>query len=114
LSRYVDPLTKAFVRLQQATGQIARAGLKRPEEAGAAATEYLRLFGFVALAYQWARMAEVSLGKLGEKIGEDDFYRAKLATGAYFMDKVLPQTGALFASIMAGGATMIDFPEAAF
>jgi butyryl-CoA dehydrogenase len=114
LSRYVDPLTKAFVRLQQATGQIAKVGLKRPEEAGAAATEYLRLFGLVALAYQWARMAEVSLKKLEEKTGEDEFYRAKLATGAFFMDKVLPQTGALFSSIMAGGSTMIEFPEAAF
>ncbi|GAA0569246.1 acyl-CoA dehydrogenase C-terminal domain-containing protein [Rhizomicrobium electricum] len=114
LSRYVDPLTKAFVRLQQATGQIAKVGLKRPEEAGAAATEYLRLFGLVALAYQWARMAEVSLKKLEEKTGEDDFYRAKLATGAFFMDRVLPQTGALFSSIMAGGSTMIEFPEAAF
>jgi butyryl-CoA dehydrogenase len=114
LSRYVDPLTKAFVRLQQATGQIAKVGLKRPEEAGAAATEYLRLFGLVALAYQWARMAEVSLKKLEEKTGDDNFYRAKLATGAFFMDKVLPQTGALFSSIMAGGSTMIEFPEAAF
>lgn len=114
LERYVDPLTKAFVRLQQATGQLARVGLSRPEEAGAAAAEYLRLFGFVALAYQWARMAEVSLRKLEEKAGEDDFYRAKLSTAAYFMDKVLPQTGSLFASIMAGGTTLIDFPEAAF
>lgn len=114
LSRFVDPLTKAFVRLQQATGQIAKVGLKKPEEAGAAATEYLRLFGFVALAYQWARMAEVSLAKLEEKSGDEDFYRAKLATGAFFMEKLLPQTGALFSSIMAGGATMIDFPEGAF
>lgn len=114
LARYVDPLTKAFVRLQQATGQIARVGMKKPEEAGAAATDYLRLFGFVALAYQWARMAEVSLAKLAEKSGDEEFYRAKLATGAFFMEKMLPQTGALFSSIMAGGATMIDFPEAAF
>ena len=114
LERYIAPLTKAFVRLQQATGQIARVGLKKPEEAGAAATDYLRLFGLVALAYQWARMAEVAAKKLEEKTGEDAFYRAKLATAAFFMDKVLPQTGALFSSIMSGGATMIDFPEAAF
>jgi butyryl-CoA dehydrogenase len=114
LERYVDPLTKAFTRLQQATGQIARVGMSRPEEAGAAAAEYLRLFGMVALAYQWARMAEVSLQKLEQNTGEEAFYRAKLATAAYFMDKVLPQTGSLFASIMAGGSTLIDFPEAAF
>jgi len=114
LERYVDPLTKAFVRLQQATGQLARVGLSRPEEAGAAASDYLRLFGLVALAYQWARMAEVSLTKLEAKSGEDDFYRAKLSTASFFMDKVLPQTGSLFASIMAGGATLTEFPEAAF
>ena len=114
LERYVDPLTKAFMRLQQATGQLARVGLSRPEEAGAAASDYLRLFGLVALAYQWARMAEVSLAKLEQKTGEDDFYRAKLSTASYFMDKVLPQTGSLFASIMAGGATLTEFPEAAF
>lgn len=114
LARFVDPLTKSFVRLQQATGQIARVGMKRPEEAGAAASDYLRLFGLVALAYLWARMAELSLQKLAQQTGEDDFYRAKLATASFFMDKVLPQTGALFSSIMAGGGTLIDFPEAAF
>jgi alkylation response protein AidB-like acyl-CoA dehydrogenase len=114
MARYVDPLTKAFVRLQQATGQIAKVGMKRPEEAGAAATEYLRLFGMVALAYQWARMAEVAQKKLAESTPDAAFYQAKLATASYFMDKVLPQTGALFSSIMAGGSTMIDFPEAAF
>jgi butyryl-CoA dehydrogenase len=114
LERYIAPLAKAFVRLQQATGKIAQVGLKKPEEAAAAATDYLRLFGFVALAYQWARMAEIATAKLAENTGEAAFYRAKLATAAFFMEKMLPQSGALFASIMAGGATMIDFPEDAF
>ena len=37
------PLAKAFARLQQLTAQIAQAGLKDPEEAGAAASDYLLL-----------------------------------------------------------------------
>lgn len=114
MERYVAPLAKAFVRLQQATAQIARIGMKKPEEAAAAATDYLRLFGFVALAYQWARMAEIAQAKLAEGTGEGEFYRAKLATAAFFLEKMLPQTGALFSQIMAGGATLIDFPEDAF
>ena len=66
----------------------------------------------MALAYLWAQMAKIALGKKdGEEAG---FYRAKLATAKFFMERILPQTGSLFASIMAGGATMMDFPDDAF
>lgn len=111
LAPFVQPLAKAFVRLQQATGQIARVGLSKPDEAAAAASDYLRLFGLVALAYQWARMAQIALA---EKDGGDGFYAAKLATARFFMDRMLPQTGGLFSAIMAGGASMTGFPEEAF
>ncbi len=113
LSEFVQPLGKAFVRLQQATAEVARAGLRNPEEAGAAATDYLRLFGLTALAYLWTRMAEVSLPKVGAD-DSDGFYAAKVATARFYMQRLLPQTGALFASIMAGGKSMMAFEEAAF
>lgn len=114
LAPFVGPLGKAFVRLQQATGQIARVGLAKPEEAGAAATDFLRLFGLTALAYLWARTAEIAQAKLKDGTSEAEFYKAKLATASFFMEKILPQTGALFSQIMAGGATLMDFPEDAF
>ena len=113
LGPFARPLGKAFVRLQQATGQIARVGMARPEEAGAAATDYLRLFGLVAMAYQWARMAQVALARIGTG-GDESFYQAKIATARFFMDKMLPQTGALLSTIMAGGASLMDFPEDSF
>jgi butyryl-CoA dehydrogenase len=108
----IQPLAKAFVRLQQATAHIARVGLAKPDEAAAAATEYLRLFGLVALGYLWARMAELSRGKLDDD--PDGFHRAKLATARFYMDRLLPQTGALFSIIMAGGESILGFEEAAF
>ncbi|MGE5517222.1 MAG: acyl-CoA dehydrogenase C-terminal domain-containing protein [Bacteroidota bacterium] len=110
MGEFVQPLAKAFVRLQQATAQVARAGMANPDEAGAAATDYLRLFGLTALAYQWARMAEISL----PKAEEDSFYAAKVNTARFFMDRILPQTSALFSQIMAGGKSMMAFDEAAF
>ncbi|MDR3436138.1 acyl-CoA dehydrogenase C-terminal domain-containing protein [Telmatospirillum sp.] len=114
LGVFVQPLAKAFVRLQQATGQIARVGLAKPEEAAAAASDYLRLLGLVALAYMWVRMVEVALPKVGTAEDADGFYRAKIGTARFFLDRVLPQTGALFSAIMAGGASMMEFEEAAF
>ncbi len=102
LAEFVLPLAKAFGRLQQASALVAQKGLADPEEAAAAATDYLRLFGLTAYAYLWARMAEVALPK-AEGAGDDAaFYRGKVATARFFMAKLLPESTALFAQIGAG------------
>ncbi|CAH2604689.1 3-methylmercaptopropionyl-CoA dehydrogenase [Rhodovastum atsumiense] len=110
LGEFVLPLSKAFGRLQQATAEVARRGLADPTEAGAAASEYLRLFGLTALGWIWARAAAAAL----PQAETDAFHRAKLATARFYMQKLLPQTSALTASIMAGGATLRQFEDAAF
>ena len=110
---FILPLSKAFGRLQSATAEVARRGFADPFEAGAAATDYLRLFGITALGYCWARMAEIALAKRDDP-AEGAFYRAKLTTARFFMQRILPQTGALSAQIMAGGAILKEMEEAAF
>ncbi|HIJ62721.1 MAG TPA: acyl-CoA dehydrogenase [Rhodospirillaceae bacterium] len=114
LGPYAQPLAKAFVRLQQATAQIARAGMVKPDEAGAAASDYLRLFGLVALGYMWLRMVETALPKAGGAEDGDGFYSAKLNTARFFFDRMLPQTAGLFQAIMAGGASLMTFDETWF
>jgi alkylation response protein AidB-like acyl-CoA dehydrogenase len=112
MAEFVLPLSRAFGRLQQATAEVARRGLADPLEAGAAATDYLRLFGLTALAHVWAWMVEVALAKAGQDA--TGFYAAKLGTARFFMQRLLPQTGALSAAIMAGGGSMRAFEDAAF
>jgi alkylation response protein AidB-like acyl-CoA dehydrogenase len=112
LQEFVGPLAKAFAKLQQATLLIAQKGMANPDEAGAAASEYLRLFGLVALAYLWARTAQVALGRLDGP--EEQFYRAKLATARFFMSRVLPQNSALFAAIAAGAKPLMELEAEAF
>jgi butyryl-CoA dehydrogenase len=112
LKRLATPLDKAFGRLQRATGYIAQQGMKNPDEAGAAANDYLRLFGLVSMGYIWLRMAEVSTQKLANS--DDDFYQAKLDTATFYMERLLPQNSALFANIMAGSKTIMSFKAASF
>jgi len=112
LQEFVAPVAKAFERLQRATAWLAQESRQNPDQAGAAATDYLHLFGYVALGFLWARMAKVALAKRG---GEDSaFYEAKLATARFYMQRMLPRSGALFATVMAGSAAIMDFPDAAF
>ncbi|MGF1474714.1 MAG: acyl-CoA dehydrogenase C-terminal domain-containing protein [Geminicoccaceae bacterium] len=105
LGEFTPALAKAFGRLQQATVVIAQRGLAAPEEAGAAASDYLRLFALVALAFMWARMVAVAAPKANGK--GNDFYRAKLDTARFFYARVLPETSMLFARVMAGKASVM-------
>jgi len=112
LGEMIKGFGKAFGALQLATGQIASKGMTDPEEAGAAATEYLRLFGLVALGFMWARSAVIAVDKLAD--GDDAFYKAKLTTARFYMERVLPQVGGLLVAIKAGKAAMMEMDEAAF
>lgn len=105
LSRFIAPLSKSFIRLQNATLVIAQKGMTNPNEAGAASADYLRLFGLVAMAYMWAKMAEQAYAKKGSM--SSDFYEKKIITGLFFMDKILPQTGSLLSTIMAGSSSVM-------
>ena len=112
LAEFVLPLAKAFGRLQQATGWIAQQGLRDPEEAGAAASDYLRLFALVALAYVWAKSAQAVLAM--PEAERQDFHKAKLATARFYMTRILPQTSSLFAMINAGAKPVMEPEEAWF
>ena len=112
MQEFVTPLAKAFGKLQQATLLVAQKGLANPDEAGAAASDYLKLFALTALGYMWARMAAVSLAKAGGE--EATFYGGKLATARFFMTRILPQTSALLTIIGAGAKPLMDIAAEAF
>lgn len=114
LGEFVMPLAKAFAKLQQATALIAQKGLKDPEEAGAAASDYLRLFGLVALGWSWLTMVEKAQARLEAGEGNDAFYEAKIKTARFYMTKLLPQTNSLFITIAAGAKPLMELEEAAF
>ena len=114
IGEMVQGYARAFGALQLATGYIAQKGMADPEEAAAAATEYLRLFGIVALGFMWLRATKVSLAALAAGSEEKAFYQGKIATARFFFDRLLPQTGALWFSIKSGKASMMALPEEVF
>jgi butyryl-CoA dehydrogenase len=109
MAEFIEPLAASYDLLEDATRLIrARAGV-HPEETGAAAVDYMRLFALTAVAYLFARAAEVSLPK-----SNDGFHRAKLATARFYMQRLLPDSAALHAKILAGAAPVMEMDEAMF
>src|SRR6202021_1614207 len=56
---FVAPLSNALGHLQQATTWLMQNAMMKPDNAGAAATDYMQLVGLVTLGYMWAKMAKV-------------------------------------------------------
>jgi alkylation response protein AidB-like acyl-CoA dehydrogenase len=110
---YLAPLTASVQHLQQATMWLMQNAMAKPDNAGAASTDYLHLFGLVTLGYMWARMAKVAQDKLAEA-GEQPYLKAKLVTGKFFMERMLPETSLRLSRVQAGADTMMELPAEAF
>jgi acyl-CoA dehydrogenase len=115
MAPYTKALKKGLNDLQAATMWLMQNAMAKPDNAGAASTDYLHLFGLVALGYMWAQMAKSADGKLAEGAnGSSSFYENKLVTGRYFMERVMPETSAHLARISTGADTLMALPAEAF
>ena len=115
MAPYTKALKKGLNDLQAATMWLMQNGLKNPDDAGAASTDYMHLFGLVSLGYMWAQMVKAAQVRLADAAnGSTAFYENKLVTGRYFMERVMPETAAHLARISSGSATMMALPAEAF
>ncbi|WP_027230357.1 acyl-CoA dehydrogenase C-terminal domain-containing protein [Phyllobacterium sp. UNC302MFCol5.2] len=114
LAFFTKHLKKGLNDLQAASMWLMQNGMANPDNAGAASTDYMHLFGLVSLGYMWARMAKASHAKLAEGTENKAFFETKLATGKFFMERVMPETSAHLARIQTGADTMMALPAEAF
>ena len=110
---FIAPLSTALGHLQQATTWLMQNAMMKPDNAGAAATDYLHLFGLVTLGYMWARMAKVVHDKIAGG-GATPYLTTKLVTGRFFMERMLPETALRLARVQSGSATTMELAAEAF
>jgi len=103
LAELVTPLKEASKQLTAVTMGLAGKAMADPEEAGAVASNYLRLFALTTLGFIWLGQARHAVGKGGAE-GE-----TKLKTARYFFNQILPQRHALAAIIESGKADIMGF-----
>ena len=113
LKPFIAGLTTAKGQLQEGTMWLMQNGLMNPDNAGAASTDYMQLFGLTALAYMWTIIAKTAQTKIAT--GDNDpFYANKLVVGRYYMQRVLPDAGAHLAKLTSGSTLMMALPAEAF
>jgi hypothetical protein len=111
LKPWIDGLAATKAQLQDGTFWLMQNGLTNPDNAGAASNDYLHLFGLTALSYMWAMMIKAAQAKVGEG---DPFHARKIATGRYFLDRILPDAAGHLAKLKTGAESLMALEADAF
>ena len=114
LSRFIRPLEKITAEWEDLTRRIGMAALQDKEEAGAASVDYLMYAGYVVMGYFWVRAAVAANQQLEAGEGDATFMRAKLFTARFYLERLLPRTQTLAATMLSGADNLMDLDEAHF
>jgi alkylation response protein AidB-like acyl-CoA dehydrogenase len=113
LKPFVAGLSDAKAKLQEGTMWLMQNGLMNPDNAGAASTDYMHLFGLTSLAYMWALIAKTCQAKIAAG-DTDPFFATKVVLGRYFMQRVLPDAHGHLAKLTSGSELTMALPAEAF
>lgn len=114
LKDMAEQLEKALGQQQAATMWFMQNAMQNPNHLGAGAHHYMHIMGIVTLGLMWLKMAKVAQAKLGSAGDDRAFYEQKLATARYYMDRYLPDAGALRRKLEAGSDSLMALGEDAF
>jgi alkylation response protein AidB-like acyl-CoA dehydrogenase len=115
MAEFITPLNIAVHDLIELTEDLLTKSQTNINELGASANDYLHVFGYTAMAYIWARMAQVALTQKDNN-GEsgDDFYQSKLHTARYYYTRILPRRLSLITSATSGCDCLFDIEDELF
>ena len=102
MKSFVAGVKRGTEALQGATMWLAANGMKNPKDAGAGATDYLRLMGITMVARRWGTMTKASLGK------DDQLHKDKLMCARYWIERMVPECPMLLERIQAGSAVVME------
>lgn len=108
LPEFTDPLSEALISLREVTKTLLKNGSENPDDFSVSAVPYLDLFGYVTLAYLWARMAKAA------NSGSEPFHITKVKTARFYMRHILPRIHSLVSIVSAGSGEIMAYAEDEF
>jgi 3-(methylsulfanyl)propanoyl-CoA dehydrogenase len=114
LSPFVAPLKTALDDLQGATQWFVMHAMMKPDNAGAGATDYMHLFGLVALGHMWGLIAKAANERIKAGDARAERLKQDLAIGRAYIERALPETALRRARIATGSDGLMSVPAEAF
>ena len=112
LKAIADALGNGIAALDEATNWLLANYEATPQAAHAGSVPFLKLTGIVVGGWLMARSAAIAAERL--EAADGDFYKAKLATAAYFAQHVMPEANSYRDAIVNGAESVLALEEALF
>lgn len=106
-----DALGDALADLEVATHWMQERIGTNVVDAVGGATDYLRLFGLVALGHVWLEYARIAAAAVADGAADCRFYERKLVLARHYMRRILPETSWLRARAMQPAADLMALEE---
>ncbi len=114
VKRIGELLGKALLVLRETSQWIGMNAMGDLHKAFGCSVPYLRLWGTIAGGWQMARAAQMAAAKIAAGDADAEFYRAKLATAAFYATHVLTQCPWYERQIMDGSGDVMALDETQF
>ena len=111
---FLTPLKSSFKDLEEALKFFLENGIKNPNSALAGASDFLHLLGTFCTGFMWAKMVASLLEKNDSSEAGKNFKYAKIITGKFYMENILPKTSYLAIKIKAGDKTIMSLEKDQF
>ena len=77
----------------------------KKDDVSAACNDYLKVLGYISLAFSWFKIAKVSQINLSKN---KEIYEEKINTAKHYYDKILPRVETHFNSAKAGSSNIMS------
>ena len=105
---FLDKLKFGSKDLQAASMYFMQNGIKNPYDALAGSYDFMHMMGHVCLGLMWSKMAKISMLKLEKNCSNSEFYKTKIKTGKFYMERWMPMTSLHLNRIQSGSETIMS------
>tara|TARA_B110000305_G_C19283455_1_gene560485 strand:+ start:16 stop:999 length:984 start_codon:yes stop_codon:yes gene_type:complete len=106
--KFLEKLKLGSKDLQTASLYFMQNGMKNPYDALAGSYDFMHMMGHVCLGLMWSRMAKISMKKLEVNCSNSAFYKTKIKTGEFYMERWMPMTSLHLNRIQSGSKTIMS------
>lgn len=106
LKEFVEALQGAKAQMQDGAMWLMQNGMSNFDNAGAASHDFLNVVGLTALTYMWTLQAKAAYAAKKNGSG-DPYYDTKIATGRYFITRMLPDSAAHLVKLKSGAGPVM-------
>jgi len=105
LEKFSKSLISNLKLLEDFSNLLEQMNKSNKDDVSSACNDFLKVLGYISLAYSWFKISKISYKKLAEN---KNFYEEKINTAKFYFDKILPRAEMHYNSAKTGSEVIMN------